>query len=331
MNASLHKQRSAHPGFTLIELLVVIAIIAVLIALLLPAVQSAREAARRAQCTNNLKQIGLALHNYHGANSVFPIGRGPGGFSGHCRMLPYLEQKPVFDALNFSLSWNPTAAGYDPNSTVRGTAIAAFLCPSDARNLVPQGWAGNNYRMNDGSGVVAGNIPNDPSHPNYTMPPQNGVFASDHSYGLQDVIDGSSGTAAFSEHLKGDFNQSVATDRVDTFRPGTYPATPDEAVQLCNSFDWRDLAFQGVSNVGAPWVQGYHSTTGYYHVAGPNKRSCMFPPSRIATTANSDHPGGVNLLLGDGSVKFIKDTINIQAWRSLGSRNQGEVISGDSL
>jgi prepilin-type N-terminal cleavage/methylation domain-containing protein/prepilin-type processing-associated H-X9-DG protein len=323
-----HRRR---PGFTLIELLVVIAIIGVLIALLLPAVQAAREAARRAQCTNNLKQIGIALHNYHDINIVFPIGRGTNGFSGHSRLLPFLEQKNVYDSINFDLAARPNAAGYDGNQTARATVVSTYLCPSDAKNQLPTGWAGTNYRMCDGSAVIAGNVPTDPANPNFSMPPPNGMFQSDHSLGFRDASDGSSNTAVFSEHIKGDYNQNVATERSDTFRPGTYPATPDEAVKLCNEFDWRNLAFQGVSDVGAPWIYGYHSTTGYYHVAGPNKRSCMFPPGRIATTANSEHPGGVNVLMGDGSVKFIKDTVNIQAWRSMGTRNLGEVVSADSL
>lgn len=323
----MHHRRSA---FTLIELLVVIAIIAVLIALLLPAVQSAREAARRAQCVNNLKQIGLALHNYHDINKVFPLSR-YNNFSGHCRMLPFLEQTHVFNAINFSGSWRADATGYDPNLTVRGVAISTFLCPSDAMNNVPAGWAGNNYRANEGTMFLHTYNPADPSNVNYSMPPPNGVFFNSEVHGMQEVPDGTSNTALFSEHIKGDFNQSIASERSDTFRPGTYPATMDEAVQFCNNFDWKDLSYQGVSDVGAPWIYGYHSTTTYYHTAGPNRRSCMYPPSRIATTANSNHPGGVNVSMGDGSVKFIKESISIQTWRALGTRNQAEIISSDSL
>jgi prepilin-type processing-associated H-X9-DG protein len=185
--------------------------------------------------------------------------------------------------------------------------------------------------MCDGSQVVAGNIPTTPGATNYGMPPPNGAFGSDFSKGMQNVTDGTSNTAFFSEHLKGDYDQLRATDRSDTFRPGTYPADPDEAIRLCREFDWRNLSFQGVSDVGAPWIYGYHSTTGYQHASGPNTRSCMYPPSRISTTANSNHPGGVNVLFGDGSVKFVKDTIAISSWRALATLGLGEVIGADQL
>jgi prepilin-type N-terminal cleavage/methylation domain-containing protein/prepilin-type processing-associated H-X9-DG protein len=316
-------------GFTLIELLVVIAIIGVLIALLLPAVQAAREAARRAQCVNNLKQIGLALHNYHDTNKVFPLARFA-NFSAHSRFLPYMEHTVAFNAINFSGSWKADATGYDPNLTARTTPIATFLCPSDTTRLLPPTYAGNSYRACEGSMFLFGFSATDPTNVKYGMQPPNGLFFGNDVYGIQDATDGTSNTALFSEHIKGDFNQAVATDRADTFQPGTHPTTQDEAVRQCLTVNWTDLTKQGVSDVGAPWIYGYHSTTTYYHVSGPNTRSCMFPPSRISTTANSNHPGGVNVLLGDGSVKFIKNTIAIQTWRALGSRNLGEIISADA-
>jgi prepilin-type N-terminal cleavage/methylation domain-containing protein/prepilin-type processing-associated H-X9-DG protein len=317
-------------GFTLIELLVVIAIIGVLVALLLPAVQAAREAARRAQCINNLKQIGLALHNYHDSNKTFPLARYK-NFSAHSRLLPFMEQGVVFNAVNFSGTWNVTPTGYDPNATARMTGISSFLCPSDASAPLPAMYAGNNYRACEGSMFLFGYSNTDRNNVNFGMRPPNGLFCCGEVHGMQDATDGLSNTALFSEHIQGDFNQGIATDRGDTFAPGTHPTTQDEAVQQCKNFDWTNIAFQGFSDVGAPWLYGYHSTTTYYHVSGPNTRSCMYPPSRISTTANSNHPGGVNVLLGDGSVKFIKDGIDIGTWRGMGSRNLNEIIDANKL
>jgi len=325
-------------AFTLIELLVVIAIIAVLISLLLPAVQSAREAARRSQCVNNLKQLALAMHNYHDVNEALPLGRTLQAgtyrpFSQFARILGQMEQKNIYDTLNFAFG------SYDmPNVTSAATTVSSFLCPSDVNTQIPLGLvapgyasAGINYRANEGTSVAmwygaedTGNVNNG------KVAEPNGLFYSNQSIKLSGITDGTSNTAAFSEHVIGDFSNSVATEFSDTFAPGTYPANSDEAYTLCLATNVQDLSRQGYSNVGAPWTYGYHSTTSYWHSGPPNSRSCMYPPSRIATTANSRHPGGVNIALADGSVRFIKSTISIPTWRALGTRNLGEVISADS-
>src|SRR5207248_10172720 len=123
-------------------------------------------------------------------------------------------------------------------------------------------------------------------------------------------------------------NNAVSTPN-DTFWPQTYPNTPDEAVQQCRAIDPSNLSFQRVSDVGAPWIQGYHSTTAYFHVAPPGDRSCMFPPGRISTTANSAHTNGVNVAMCDGSVRFVPYTIQLTTWRAMGSKDGGEVVAQD--
>jgi prepilin-type N-terminal cleavage/methylation domain-containing protein/prepilin-type processing-associated H-X9-DG protein len=310
------RRRSA---FTLIELLVVIAIIAILIGLLLPAVQKVREAGARIQCSNNLHQVALALHNYHDTLGSFPPGRDDNEISAHAYLLPYLEQDNTYRLVNFKATWD------DPsNAAACAVTVKTFLCPSDPYNTVPPGWAGTNYRVNQGSGILWG-LPTF-TGPNAGMPPPNGPFFLNSHTKFADIVDGTSNTAAWSEHVRGDFSNAVSTDRSDTYRPGTHPATADQAVADCAAVNVQDLSKQGISNVGAPWMQGYHSTTIYFHVAPPNSRSCMFPPGRIATTANSGHINGVNIALCDGSVRFVSNAIQLSTWRALGSRDGGEVL-----
>lgn len=310
-------------AFTLVELLVVIAIIGILVSLLLPAVQAAREAARRMQCTNNLKQLGLATHNYLSAHSRLPLclNGTTKPLSVHAYLLPFLEQIPLYNQVDFKTSWNsPT------NAVAMGTSVQTFNCPSEPSSTLPVGRAGTNYRANQGSQLMYNKPPTVTSDPNYGMPAPNGIFISDRSLRVGEILDGLSNTAAFSEHPYADFNNATV-NKWDTFRPGTYPATPDEAIQQCNAVNINNLAMQGVSDVGAPWLQSYHSTTQYFHVAAPNARSCMFPPGRISTTAASFHTGGVVVAMCDGSVDFFSDTIDLTIWRAVGSRDGGEVFA----
>jgi len=312
-------------GFTLIELLVVIAIIAILIGLLVPAVQKVREAAARTQCTNNLKQFGLALHNHHDSKKFFPPGRDSKDFSTHAYLLPFLEQDNIYRTIDFTVSYNNAV-----NAPARSQMVPIFLCPSDPKNMtVPNNWAATNYRANQGSGVLWGNPPTNPSNINYGMPAPNGPFYQNSKTRMTDITDGTSNTAAFSEHLVGDFSNASAHEPTDTFEPGTHPATADQAVADCVAVNPTDLSQQGYSNIGAPWLQGYHSTTIYFHVGLPFSRSCMFPPGRIATTANSGHTNGVNVALCDGSVRFVSRSVNLATWRAVGSRDGNEPVGSD--
>ncbi len=311
--------RLARHGFTLIELLVVIAIIAILVALLLPAVQQAREAARRTQCKNNLKQLALAIHNYHDTHGCLPIADVDGSVnavSAHARLLPYIEQSALYSRVDFNVPYD-----HVNNTVPRNTELPAFRCPSDPTSLPASIGGRNNYYWNAGNGIVmyatgaAG------------QPAPNGIVYHNRRIRFNDITDGLSNTAAMSEKITGDGNNGISTPKTDTFRPGTYPNNAAEAILQCNAATVTDLSQQGYSNVGGPWLQQYHSTNQYNHVLPPNGRSCMFPPGRIATTANSQHTGGVQIALCDGSVRFVSENLDTGTWRSLGSADGGEVVS----
>jgi prepilin-type N-terminal cleavage/methylation domain-containing protein/prepilin-type processing-associated H-X9-DG protein len=310
------------PGFTLIELLVVIAIISVLIALLLPAVQSAREAARRMQCVNNEKQIGLALHNYFesrnalpGADMVFNVTE----LSALSQVLPYLEQSPVYHSINFAFSYqDPT------NGTAMMTAISGFICPSDLPNAIPSLGGQTNYMANMGSGIVWQAA----IGPNAGLANPDGVFYGNSATTFAAIIDGLSNTTFYSERVLADGNNAIVSPVADVFFSPGFPLTPDDAMQQCLAVNINDLNNQFPLFMGAPWLCGQHI---FLHVTPPNSRSCgFFLALRAVMPPSSRHPGGVNVLFGDGSVKFVKDSVNLPTWRALGTRAGGEVISSDS-
>jgi prepilin-type N-terminal cleavage/methylation domain-containing protein/prepilin-type processing-associated H-X9-DG protein len=333
--------RTGRRGFTLIELLVVIAIIGVLIGLLLPAVQAAREAARRMQCTNNLKQIGLGLHQYHAAVGSFPVGfLYPSGpvpswtsplqyrWSALAQMGPYLEQAALYQALNFDfpLATKPTsgASAFWPfhpvNATAMATRVALFLCPSDGGPPPLADSGPTNYAFCTGDGSNGGDATG-----------ANGVFILGPALSLADLTDGSSGTIAASEQplgIAGPYTQTTPTPvpapRVRAFaRVASAPL--DEVSCAAAGAGW-------MLHKGAGWWDGNYLNTLYNHHAVPNADTvdCVTYHNPGWKAARSLHPGGINALFCDGHVAFARDSIQVGVWRALATRAGGEVVPADA-
>jgi prepilin-type N-terminal cleavage/methylation domain-containing protein/prepilin-type processing-associated H-X9-DG protein len=349
-------------GFTLIELLVVIAIIAVLIALLLPAVQAAREAARRMQCVNNLKQIGLALHNYNDTNGSFPMGSGncgvpfpamfsKSGLSIHTAILPQLELRTLYDNMNFAngADENFTRPSTAVNTTVYSAQVKTFLCPSD-----PSGgsaWiASNNYYGSLGTSTYFTNsgFSTWPAAAPMATLPSTGLFAYQQSYGIPSVVDGTSNTIAFCESTVGNPNGTLGQNNIGMTgiaaagasaqfldaSSGANQAATLAALAGCDTA-WTNRTGSVDDQRGLNWYHGSIAFTLFNTVAPPNTSKWTYCSNNSASTstfseADSYHNGGVNTLFADGSVRFLKNSINRATWWALGTKANGEVIDASS-
>jgi prepilin-type N-terminal cleavage/methylation domain-containing protein len=332
----MRKMSGIKKGFTLIELLVVIAIIAILIALLLPAVQQAREAARRTQCKNNLKQIGLAMHNYHDVFTSFPQlvhgikkpadgawGREWGGLSVHTMFLPYIDQAPLFAQVSNQVYWHE-----EPNRELFRTKITPFMCPSDPKpGNVRDGF--NNYGASTG--------PNFGWEANQTRAV--GYFHRRVTQKMRDITDGTSNSIAFAEMTTGDNdNGTYVIERGDFARAqaltGINPVKPTRAQMeaygaMCDAGGGNHVSDRGLS-WGNPMMSGTGVNTivtpNWKHANGHECGGCGSGDARGVWASRSRHTGGSQHLLGDGGVRFISENVDFDLYQSLGSVNMGETV-----
>lgn len=300
-------------AFTLVELLVAIAIIGILVALLLPAVQAAREAARRMQCTNNIRQIGVALHNYHGVYQTFPPARMPFPLvhSPQARILPYIEQESLQRLVNYNQS--PSSAA---NLAASQMVLKTFICPSDGPGRVngsPHG--GTNYVANVGSGTVSYGL----------IASGDGVFTQTPN-GLRELFDGTSNTALFSESLLGPGVTGGTTPPKDPRREvlevaGGNDTTPGDCA--AGTGTWSAMR-------GGKWIDGHYGNALYNHYFTPNAAQWDCGNgfhNKALSTARSMHPGGVNVLLGDGHVVLMSNDVALDVWRNISTRVGGEAVT----
>ena len=352
--------RTTRRAFTLVELLVVIAIIGVLVALLLPAVQSAREAARRMQCSNNVKQLGLGIHNFHDTYTLFPFNYHLIGVnaweaaSAHVAILPYIEQANVFSQMRFpttskagqALGTTPETAQGDASmwstswNGPMNTRLKAFLCPSSTKHptraQVAWGGPGSNYGWSTGSRVQVV----------WVGEAFNGIIAYQHPRRMKDVTDGLSNTLLASEFLAGrGVNTGAATYPFDIFYGGDGPFNAVKNKDFATKAE-LDAIGNAAKSLAGGGFRGNNGGNWSWYAAGHSSLSTAAPPNWELPTsggaccpggahdwgngvipARSLHPGGVNAVMGDGSVRFVTNNIDLLTWQLTGSRNDGVSVN----
>ena len=303
-------------GFTLVELLVVIAIIGILVALLLPAVQSAREAARRTQCLNNLKQVGLALHHHHEHFGHLPYGS---RYTGHnpdvdgaeatwiTALLGFVEQGNLADSIDWSRGFGQAAHDANhPNNFLSKTTLELFICPSNSK---VEPWSGfmsrGSYVANNGIGPLAENDQGD-----LPMSREGGVFHLNSNMPFARMRDGTTNTVMVSEIINAGSSDSRGIMHYPEGPLYQHNYTPNSSVPDHLRRVWQGMPWC-VSTDEAPCVGVFSWWT----------------DRRLIMSARSHHPGGVNVVLGDGSVRFLNDSIDLELWQALSTPSMGEVVT----